>query len=58
VRAEEPKIDAIELLTVDLGVDSKLEHTVEIDGWVIGVGFLSDDTGPHCIVELRFTGHG
>ena len=50
---EEEKVDAVELLSVDGGLCGELEHAVERDGGMVGIGFFADESGPHCVVKFH-----
>ena len=53
VRVEQEQIDAVELVAVDVGGDGHVEHLLEGDRRVIGVGFLADEAGPHRVVQFH-----
>ena len=53
VRVEQEQVDAVELVAVDVGGDGHVEHLLESDRRVIGVGLLADEAGPHRVVQFH-----
>jgi len=39
-------------MTVHLGARRQIEHTLKANGGVVGVGFFTNETGPHGVVEF------
>jgi hypothetical protein len=50
---EEKQIDAVELAAVDRSGGGELKHALKGDRRMIGVGFFSDETGPHGVVKFH-----
>jgi hypothetical protein len=53
VRVEQEQVDAVELMAVDVGGDGHVEHALEGDRRVVGVGLLADEAGPHRVVQFH-----
>ena len=54
MRVKQKVVDAFELLSVDVGASSELEHAVKADGRFgpFFVAAFTDETGPHCVMEF------
>jgi len=53
---EQEEVDTVELMAVDVRGDRHVEHLVERDRRMVGVGLLADEAGPHGVVQFHGRG--
>lgn len=53
VREEEEVVDAFELLAVDIGCGSEVEHALQADRWLLAFAVaFTDEAGPHRVMKF------